>query len=217
MNSWLRHAGRRTGLGAALLGAALLVGACGGGDPADPEVQQAAIEATVTLDGAAASGVNVRLFGSGGGEALALRQTGSDGVARFTALTPGSYEVEVEVPAGAELSGESARRPVSASAGATAAVTFVLTTPGAPQAVVVMATGNLTFEPADVTIAPGQTVIWRNSVTMLHDVTPDGHSEWTAGTLSSAGDEFAHTFQNTGTFPYVCTLHVGMSGTVRVQ
>jgi plastocyanin len=213
MNSWLRHAGRL-----AMVGAAVLVGSCGGnGDPVDPGTQQAAIEATVTLDGAAASGVDVRLFGSGGGEALAVRQTGSDGVARFTALSPGSYEVEVEVPAGAELSGANARRPVTASAGGTATVTYVLTTPGAPQPEVVSATGNLTFNPPDVTIEPGQTVIWRNAVSMLHTITPDGHSEWTEGTVTNANDEFSHTFQNVGTFPYTCTLHPGMSGTVRVQ
>jgi plastocyanin len=213
MMAWLRHAGRW-----AVFGAAVLVGSCGGGgDPVDPGVQQATIEATVTLDGAAASGVDVRLFASGGGAALATRQTGSDGVARFTALSPGSYEVEVVVPAGAELSGAGPRRPVAASAGATVGVAFVLSTPGAPQPAVVSVTGNLTFNPADVTIAPGQTVVWRNAVNMLHDITPDGHSEWTAGTVSNANDEFSHTFQNVGTFPYRCTLHAGMSGMVRVQ
>jgi plastocyanin len=61
-------------------------------------------------------------------------------------------------------------------------------------------------------------VVWRNAVSMLHTITPDGHSEWTEGTVTNANDAFSHTFQNAGHFPYTCTLHQsGMSGTVRVQ
>jgi plastocyanin len=219
MGSVLRRGQAVGGSGGVLLLTALLLGSCGGngGDPIDPGVQEAAIRATVTLDDAPASGIEVRLFSSSGGAALAVLQTGSEGVATFTSLTPGTYEVEVDVPVGAELVPDTPRRPVTATAGATAAITFELATPGGPDVVVISATGNLTFNPADVTIEAGQTVIWRNAVAMLHTITPQGHSEWNEGTVTSADDEFSHTFQTEGTFPYECTLHTGMTGVVRVQ
>jgi plastocyanin len=201
------------------LAAALLVGSCGGnGDMVDPTPDTATIQATVTLDGAAASGVTVRLFAATGGTALAVRQTGSDGIATFASLDPATYEVEVEVPEGAEVSGE-ARRSVSAAAGATATLTFLLSTPGAPAPVEINLTAGLTFSPDDVTIEPGTTVTWRNDVAMLHTITPDGHDEWSEATLSAAGATFSHTFNSVGTFPYFCTPHLsaGMTGVIRVE
>lgn len=201
----------------AWLAAALLVGSCGGnGSMVDPS--PATIQATVTLDGAAASGVTVRLFAATGGNALAVRQTGTDGTATFASLDPATYEAEVEVPAGAELSG-AARRSVSAAAGATAAITFMLSTPGAPAPVEINLTSGLTFSPDDVTIEPGTTVTWRNDVAMLHTITPDGHDEWSEATLSAAGATFSHTFNSVGTFPYFCTPHLsaGMTGVIRVE
>jgi plastocyanin len=219
MGSVLRRGKTVSGSGGALLLTALLLGSCGGNgsDPTDPGGQEAAIRATVTLDEAPASGVEVRLFSSSGGAALSVLQTGSDGVATFTSLTPGTYEVEVEVPVGAELVPDTPRRTVTATAGATAGITFALATPGGPDVEVISATGNLTFNPADVTIDAGQTVVWRNAVGLLHTITPQGHSEWNEGTVTNAGDEFRHTFQAAGTFPYECTLHAGMTGVVRVQ
>jgi plastocyanin len=219
MGSVLRRRKAVGGSGGALLLTALLLGSCGGNgsDPIDPGGQEAAIRTTVTLDDTPASGVEVRLFSSSGGAALAVLQTGSDGVATFTSLTPGTYEVEVDVPAGAELVADTPRRTITATAGATAGITFALATLGGPDVVVISATGNLTFSPADVTIDAGQTVVWRNAVAMLHTITPQGHSEWNEGTVTNAGDEFTHTFQAAGTFPYECTLHTGMTGVVRVQ
>lgn len=211
MQSAIRH-----GRTLAWLGAALLVGSCGGDGSVEPPPQPATIRATVTLDGAASSGVTVRLFAATGGSALATAQTGTDGNATFGSLDPATYEVEVEVPEGAELSG-TARRSVSAGAGATATVTFAMTTPGTQQPVQINLTANLTFSPSDVTIEPGTTVTWINDVAMLHTVTPDGHDEWSEATLSAAGATFSHTFDSGGTFPYVCTLHAGMTGVIRVE
>jgi plastocyanin len=214
-----RRGGTRVAAGLLPVAAGLLLGACGGNgsDPIDPGPQQAAIQTTVTLDGAPASGVEIRLFGSSGGAALAVQETGSDGTTTFTALDPGTYEVEVEVPEGAELDPATPRRSVTATGGTTAAVTFALATAGGADVVTIMVTGSLSFNPADVTIEPGQTVVWRNAVSMLHTITPQGHSEWSEGTVTNADDTFTHTFQAEGTFPYECTLHAGMTGVVRVQ
>jgi plastocyanin len=72
------------------------------------------------------------------------------------------------------------------------------------------------FNPADVTIKPGETVTWSNADTVGHDVTGDGFKSGSPGDLSN-GDTFEHTFKKAGTYDYVCTVHPGMKGTVTVK
>lgn len=76
-----------------------------------------------------------------------------------------------------------------------------------------------TFEPGEVTIAPGTTVRWINAAPIFHTITPDGHEEWLRATLDDTGDTFEHTFEEAGIFPYFCEVHenVGMTGTITVQ
>jgi plastocyanin len=79
----------------------------------------------------------------------------------------------------------------------------------------VVATDNV-FTPATITVDAGTTVQWENAGEFLHTVTPDGHSLWTDTDLA-VGTTFTQTFNNVGTFPYVCTIHAGMVGTVIVE
>lgn len=68
------------------------------------------------------------------------------------------------------------------------------------------------FQPGDVTVEAGSTVAWVwDDGSTPHDVVGDDfRSEVrTDGT-------FTHTFAEPGTYPYVCTLHPGMEGTVTV-
>jgi plastocyanin len=78
---------------------------------------------------------------------------------------------------------------------------------------------NLAFNPSTVRIKAGQTVRWVNKESMLHTVTPDGHTEWSAATLSTAEATFAHAFDKAGTYTYYCQPHRsgGMTGTVVVE
>jgi plastocyanin len=182
-----------------------------------PGADDAAVQVTVTRDGSPAQGVTVRLYAVGGSSPQATRTTAANGVATFASLAAGSYEVEIEVPAGTELGSGAPRRPVTAQAGATATVAFALVSAGGGTVVEVLAGGNLQFAPADVTIDVATTVRWVNEAGLMHTITPDGHSEWAEGTVSAAGDSFSHTFETAGTYPYECVLHVGMTGVVRVQ
>jgi plastocyanin len=76
------------------------------------------------------------------------------------------------------------------------------------------------FLPADITIAPGTTVRWRNGSGIFHNVLSEtGH--WPLASLLG-GDTFEHTFAAAGTYRYRCTPHStsftsGMVGVVRVQ
>jgi plastocyanin len=74
----------------------------------------------------------------------------------------------------------------------------------------------IAFNPAEVTVSVGDTVTWTNNDSVGHDVTADSFSSGDAGGMSP-GDKFEHTFDEAGTFDYVCTVHPGMEGTVVVE
>jgi plastocyanin len=74
---------------------------------------------------------------------------------------------------------------------------------------------NNAFDPETLNISKGTTVKWINKDDADHTVTSsDGFfdSKTVAG-----GDTFQHTFDSTGIYDYVCTIHSGMSGTVNVD
>lgn len=71
----------------------------------------------------------------------------------------------------------------------------------------------LEFVPARVTVEPGGQVTWTNDGAAPHTVTGEGFGSPTLG----PGGTFSHRFETPGTFPYRCTLHPQMTGTVVVQ
>jgi plastocyanin len=72
------------------------------------------------------------------------------------------------------------------------------------------------FNPASVRVSAGDTVTWTNNDSVGHDVTGDGFKSGDPGGLQN-GDTFKHTFPKAGTFDYVCTVHPGMAGSVKVK
>jgi plastocyanin len=68
------------------------------------------------------------------------------------------------------------------------------------------------FDPASVTISPGDTVRWTNMDSDDHTVTD---STFESGMLGE-GDSYEFTFTETGTFEYYCSIHPEMEGTVTV-
>lgn len=69
------------------------------------------------------------------------------------------------------------------------------------------------FQPGTVTIASGQTVTWSNNDSLVHTVTGDGFS---SGDVAP-GAIFTNTFDAPGVYPYECTIHPGMTGSVVVE
>ena len=78
----------------------------------------------------------------------------------------------------------------------------------------------LSFSPANVTVAPGDTVVW--TFLSTHTTTSDSQTaaeSWNSGNRSSG--TFSHTFSVPGTYPYYCSLHsfpggTAMNGSVQV-
>lgn len=70
------------------------------------------------------------------------------------------------------------------------------------------------YNPAVITIAEGDTVVWTNMDPATHTVTlSDGQS---SGPLNQ-GETWAHTFKDAGPQPYHCDFHPRMKGTITVH
>lgn len=70
------------------------------------------------------------------------------------------------------------------------------------------------FLPDVVEVAAGQEVVWTNDGEAVHTVTAaDGSFD---SGLVTAGGGFRQRFDSVGTFAYLCTVHPGMTGEVRV-
>ena len=206
------------------LASVLTLAGCGGnesgGNGGTDPVTTGTIRVTVTADGSAKSGVLVRLFEPAATSSTATSNTNSNGVAEFSSVAQGSWEVQTGVPNGFELApGEEARKAVSVVAGQTATASFALVDNF--QGETIEATASNTFNPSNLTISAGTSVRWINVTpgSVLHTVTPDGHTEWSAANLSTEGATFTHTFATPGTYAYYCEPHVGvgMTGTITVN
>jgi plastocyanin len=74
---------------------------------------------------------------------------------------------------------------------------------------------NMAFTPATITVTAGATVTWKNNDNMTHTVTGDDNSFDSGGI--GTGSSFTKTFSTVGTFPYHCSIHPSMTGTVMVK
>jgi plastocyanin len=75
---------------------------------------------------------------------------------------------------------------------------------------------DIKFNPGTVTIKPGGKVTWTNDDSVGHDVTGDDFKSGDPGAIEG-GSTYSHTFQKAGTYDYVCSVHPGMKGTVKVK
>ncbi len=84
------------------------------------------------------------------------------------------------------------------------------------------------YSPNPIEITAGQTVVWTNDDSAFHTVTsgsagaPDVGKAFDSGlagptALTSKGKTFEHKFDTAGEYPYFCTLHPAMVGTVMVN
>ena len=81
------------------------------------------------------------------------------------------------------------------------------------------------FDPADIRIDPGTTVRWvwtgrgsQHNVIEADDDDPLDDPSFESELTAEEGFEFTHTFEEPGTYDYVCSVHIGqdMIGQIRV-
>jgi plastocyanin len=72
----------------------------------------------------------------------------------------------------------------------------------------------LLYVPETLTVRPGDVVVWINKDPFPHTVTAAGAFD--SGSIA-AGKSWRFTAKKAGTYPYLCTLHTTMKGTLRVE
>ena len=80
---------------------------------------------------------------------------------------------------------------------------------------VAVAIQNFAFDPAPLTVPVGTTVTWTNLDSVPHTVTATGGAFNSSNLDPGAGWSF--TFDQPGTYSYVCSYHPNMMGTITVQ
>jgi plastocyanin len=74
---------------------------------------------------------------------------------------------------------------------------------------------DIEFRPGTIRIGRGDTVEWKNEDEVRHDAIGRDSSFDTP--VIGPGETSSHTFDAAGTYPYFCSLHQGMNGTVKVS
>jgi plastocyanin len=78
-----------------------------------------------------------------------------------------------------------------------------------------VAIDNFTFTPQTLTVAVGTKVTWINHDDVPHTV-KSTEKKFLSGTLDT-DDKFSFVFTEPGTYPYFCTVHSHMTGTIVVK
>ena len=74
---------------------------------------------------------------------------------------------------------------------------------------------NFSFGPANLTVAVGTTVTWTNRDDIPHTVVST--DKVFKSKVLDTDEKFSFTFDKAGTYPYFCSIHPKMTGSVVVQ
>jgi len=89
--------------------------------------------------------------------------------------------------------------------------------------VTINARDNNTFDPPSPTISATEIVCWQNFGTASHTVTSDPSlpappdSTWNLNATLNSNTVVSRAFSTVGDYPYHCTFHPGMQGTIFVR
>ncbi|MHB8162895.1 MAG: cupredoxin domain-containing protein [Methanoregula sp.] len=77
---------------------------------------------------------------------------------------------------------------------------------------------NFAFNPSPLTVKVGTVVTWTNQDSTPHTIVSDTGSpvQFSSDTLPD-GASYSFTFNQAGTYPYHCSIHPSMKGTIVVQ
>jgi plastocyanin len=106
------------------------------------------------------------------------------------------------------------RRSLGLALGLAIAAAFLLPAGRARAEDTVVNIDNFTFEPKELTVKVGTTVIWKNRDDIPHTVVSAG--KFRSKTMDTDGT-FTFTFTAAGEYKYFCSLHPHMTGMVKVE
>ena len=89
-----------------------------------------------------------------------------------------------------------------------------------PQGASIQQIGQVYYDPTDISVSIGTTVVWTNNDNAAHTATSGNLEQGISGEFDSdlipPGGTFEHTFNTASTNNYFCLLHPWMKGTVTV-
>ena len=100
--------------------------------------------------------------------------------------------------------------------GVTASVTVISQLAGQGVVIRITDADNGLFAPSSITIPAGTNVTWRNDSVVGHTVTGGNGAGFKSSGMLDPGASFSQTFDDPGTFLYVCDPHQWMTGTITV-
>jgi plastocyanin len=110
---------------------------------------------------------------------------------------------------GSSSSSDTASMPAASTAAASSS-----TPAAAPAGNVAVDIKGFAFDPPDLTVKKGTKVEWENYDSAAHNVVADDGT-FKSDSLSKDA-KFSYTADKPGTYPYVCTFHANMKGTLTV-
>lgn len=87
----------------------------------------------------------------------------------------------------------------------------------APAGGAVIVIKNFAYSPVSLTVTPGATVTVKNEDVAPHTVTSSGSGKFDTGTINPGGSATFTAPTAAGTYPYICSIHQFMHGTLVVS
>jgi len=166
------------------------------------EALGAPVVVRVTRSGTPEAGATVGWTVTGGG--------GS--VSPATSTTDGSGNASTSWTLGPAAGPNALQASVAGATGSPITFTATAIDDVAPPMTAAVSVVDYAFNPSGRTIAAGGTVTWTWNGSDQHNVTFSD-----AASPTQASGTFMKTFATAGSFPYQCTLHSGMNGTITVE
>lgn len=102
----------------------------------------------------------------------------------------------------------------AAAAAVVLGIALVAAAPASAESIFV-SMGTQSFSPASLDVLAGDTVVWRNNSTKTHNVKFETEG-FNSGRIEPRGAA-NHPFPVAGVYPYICTIHDGMTGRLGVH
>ncbi|MFC1418394.1 cupredoxin domain-containing protein [Streptacidiphilus cavernicola] len=115
---------------------------------------------------------------------------------------------------GGSTSNQLSTTVTSAASSAAAAVSSAATATGSGTEVVIH---NFAFAPDALTVKPGQKLTVVNKDSTAHTLTATGNKAFDTGTIAPGATATFTAPSTPGSYPYICTIHQFMHGTLTVK
>ena len=147
---------------------------------------------------------------------IPMREQNGSGYAGIAALAGNDAGgTNVSVYLAPDLTGTGAATPaVTPAASPVAVEEEAVVAPQGEAGEVQVAIANFAFDPPTLEIPIGTTVTWTNNDSAPHTAT-SSDGVWDSGILNT-GDTFSYTFDQAGTFNYICSVHPNMTAQIVV-